>query len=432
MLTIFEPARELPVLRQVDVLVVGGGPAGFVAAAAAARQGAQTLLVERYGCLGGLATGGLVLYMDCIADKEQNRVIGGLPWEVMERLDRRGGLAKDAPLRLHVDSELLQVVADEVCLESGAGLLFHAWAAGAIVEEDRLTGVTIESKSGRQALLARVTVDATGDGDIAAFAGAPYDVGHQCIGLNLKVGGADRERYRTFQRDDPEGARAIRDEVRALGGFPLGLGSTPYSDGRWAQRGVYWVNILGLSNWGQPGRGEGDVHSYFAGELSAIDVEHLTHVQIELRRRILLSLDFYRERVPGFEQVQLLAFASQIGTRESRRIAGEQMITQDDVSSGRNFCDAIGRAGIGYDPIGSYQVPYGSLVPQRIDGLLVSGRCISTDHWTMQAARLIPPAMMTGQAAGTAAAMAVAQGVSPRDLDVAALQQRLVADGVIL
>jgi hypothetical protein len=427
MLTIVEPARELPVLRQVDVLVVGGGPAGFIAAAAAARQGAQTLLVERYGCLGGLATGGLVLYMDCIADKEQNRVIGGLPWEVMERLDRRGGLAKDAPLRLHVDSELLQVVADEVCLESGAGLLFHAWAAAALVEEDRLTGVLIESKSGRQAILARVTVDATGDGDIAAFAGAPYDVGHQCIGLNLKVGGADRERYQAFYRDDPEGARAIRDEVRALGGFPLGLGSTPYSEA-----GVYWVNILGLSNWGQPGRGEGDVHSYFAGELSAIDVEHLTHVQIELRRRILLSLDFYRQYMPGFEQVQLLAFASQIGTRESRRIAGEQTITQDDVSSGRTFDDAIGRAGIGYDPIGSYQVPYGSLVPQQIDDLLVSGRCISTDHWTMQAARLIPPAMMTGQAAGTAAAMAVAQGVSPRQVDVAALQQRLVADGVIL
>ncbi|MBC7235931.1 MAG: FAD-dependent oxidoreductase [Chloroflexi bacterium] len=422
-----EPARQIDVLRQVDVLVVGGGPAGLVAATAAARQGARTLLVERYGCLGGLATGGLVLYMDAITDKAHERVIGGLPWEVLQRLDARGGLVEDAPLRLHVDSELLQAVADDICLESGVELLFHAWGVAALVEKGRVIGVVIESKSGRQAILASVTVDATGDGDIAAFAGARYELGSQCIGLNLKVGGADRARYQQFQREQPERARELREEIKRRGGFPLGLGSTPHSD-----IGVYWVNILGLSAWGRPGGGEGDVHAYFAGELSAIDVQHLTHVQIELRRRILLSLDFYRQHVPGFENVRLLAFASQIGTRESRRIAGVHLLTKEEVQAGMTFPDAIGRAGITYDPIGSYQVPYGSLVPEAIDGLLVAGRCISVDHWTLQGARLIPPAMMTGQAAGTAAAMAVASGVAPRHVDTAALQRQLVADGVIL
>lgn len=427
MRTIREPAREIPVVRDVDVLVVGGGPAGFIAAAAAARLGVSTLLVERYGCLGGLATGGLVLYMDGIADKQGVRVIGGLPWEAMERLQGMSGLASDGPLRLHVDSELLKVVADELCIASGAELRLHSWAVGVLREGSRVTGAIVESKSGRQAILAKVCIDATGDGDLAAMAGAPYEMGNQRIGLNLKIGGIDRERYRAFVNEQPERARELRAQLRALGGFPFSPNSTPDSDA-----GVYWINILGLAGRDRLGRDEGTVHEIFDGELSAINVEDLTYVEVELRRRLIQSLDFHRKHVPGFENARLLAFASQLGVRESRRILGRAMLTQQDVVNGRSFEDTIGLGGIGFAAVGRYEVPYGCLVPKDVDGLLVAGRCISVDHWTQQAIRLIPPAMMTGQAVGTAAAMAAKANVSPDELDTDKLRQQLAKDGVIL
>jgi hypothetical protein len=428
MQTVHEPARDIPVVADVDVLVVGGGPAGFIAATAATRLGATVMLVERYGCLGGLATGGLVLYMDCLTDKQGRRLMGGIPWETMERLRPMDGLAFDAPLRIHVDSELLQVVADDMCMEAGVRLKLHAWAVQAITESGRVRGVIIESKSGRQAILCSVCIDATGDGDIAALAGAEYESGTECIGLNMKVAGVDREHYRAFTREEPEKARALHDAVRERGGFPLVPNSTPHSD-----MGIYWINILGMAARGRPGTGEGaDIHAYFAGELSAVDVDDLTHCAVELRRRLTDSLAFYRQNVPGFENIRLLAFAPQIGVRESRMITGEYILSQDDVLAARTFDDAIGMAGIGYAGVGRFQIPYRSLIPRTIDGLLVAGRCISVDHWTEQAARLIPAAMVTGQAAGTAAAMAVQQNISPRRLSHDALRERLAADGAIL
>lgn len=431
MKTVREPSRDIPVIRQVDVLVAGGGPAGFVAAVAAARAGAKTLLVERYGCLGGLATGGLVLYMDAIADKEKRRVIGGMPWEVLERLRAMNGLAIDAPLRLHADSEVLKVLADRMCVEADVELLLHCWAVDALVGTGpggrrQVEGVVVESKAGRQAILSKVCIDATGDGDIAARAGASFELDHQCIGLNLKVGGVDRECYRAFERDHPDEATGLRQRVADLGGVPLRPNSTPDSDA-----GVYWINILGLSAPGELGRHSADLHETFAGTLSAINVSDLSHAEVELRRRIWTSLGFYRENVPGFENLRLLAFASQLGVRESRRIHGIHELCRDDILSETAFPDAIGTCGISYAAVGSYQVPYRSLVPRDLDGLLTAGRCISTDHWTMQALRLIPPAMVVGQGAGTAAAMAVQQHLLSRDIDASALHDRLVDQGVL-
>jgi len=329
--TIREPSREIPVVREVDVVVAGGGPAGFVAAIAAARGGAKTLLVERYGCLGGLATGGMVLYMDAIADKQKARVIGGIPWEVLERLRAMRGLAIDAPLRLHADSEILKVLADQMCVEAGVELLLHSWAVDALVGTssngpDCVEGIVVESKSGRQAIRARVCIDATGDGDIAALAGATFDIDHQCIGLNLKVGGISRGQYHAFERDHPEEAVAIRQRVVDLGGVPLRPNSTPDSDA-----GVYWINILGLSARGHIGQHGADLHETFAGTLSAVDAEDLSHAEIELRRRIWTSIGFYRENVPGFGHLRLLAFASQLGVRESRRIHGVHELAKADI-----------------------------------------------------------------------------------------------------
>ncbi len=435
MQTIREPARDIPVAAEVDVAVIGGGPAGFVAAVAAAREGASVMLVERYGCLGGLATGGLVLFMDGIADRDGNRVVGGIPWETMERLRERGALAQEGRLNLHADSELLKVTAEEMCVEANAGLRLHSWAVGAVTDGPKVKGVITESKSGRQAVLSRVCVDATGDGDIAAFAGAEYALHHQKIGLNLKVAGVHRDRYRGFRQQEPQRYTELLSELRALGGVPLVPNTTPDSDA-----GIYWINILGLADRGDLGDSggdvwavEGDLHAFFAGRLNAVDVEDISHAEVELKRRIMISLDFFRKHVPGFEDVRLLMFASQLGVRSSRNIRGLRELGKEDVVQGRGFEDAVGKSGISaMEAPGSFQVPYRSLVPRNLDGLLVAGRCISMDHWTQQFGRLIIPAMMMGQAAGKAAALAVKQGLEPAKLDGRRLSRELEADGVLM
>ncbi len=426
-LIIREPARETPIVAQVDVLVAGGGPAGIAAAVAAARTGADTMLVERYGYLGGLATGGLVLLMDQLFDRNGERCVGGVHWESLERLRSMGGLAEQRPTRLHVDSELYKIVADEMCVQAGVRLRLHSWVVDALLEGDRVTGVVVESKSGRQAILCRVCVDATGDADIAAFAGAGYDLARMCIGLNLKVGGVDGGVVRAFRQEYPDRVRALRRQVRALGGCPLDVGATPYSD-----RGVYWVNTLGLN--GREGKMLPLDHAAdgFAGALDAVDVEDMTFVEVEMRKRMAIALDFYRKNMPGFEDVHLLSIAAQLGVRDSRRVRGMHTLTKAEMDAGVCFEDSVGITGQMFANGQHLQVPYRALVPESVNGLVVSGRCISVDDGVIHSIRLIPACMMIGQAAGTAAALARRAGVQPRDVDVDALRRQLVLDGVIL
>lgn len=427
MRTIREPARDIPVADEVEVLVVGGGPAGITAAVAAARVGARTMLVERYGYLGGLATGGLVLWMDGLFDEHGQRCIGGVHWESLERARAIGGLAEGSPTDLHVDSELFKVVADEMCIESGAILRLHSWATDALVEDSRVKGVIVESKSGRQAILSQVCVDTTGDGDVAARAGAGYDLATMRIGLNLKVGGVDLEAFCAFEREHPERLRALRTQARELGGSPISSGLTPHSD-----MGIYWINVLGVADRSEVDTVPDSPHWDWAGELSGVDVEALSYAEVELRKRTLKSLSFYREHVPGYENVRLFAFASQLGVRDSRRIRGIHKLSGADLEAGIGFEDAIGMIGTTWVAKNNLQVPYRSLVPESLDGLLVGGRCISVDDVAVDPIRLIPPCMMTGQAAGTAAALAARADIAPRDLDVVALRRQLTDDGVIL
>jgi hypothetical protein len=424
--TLVEPPREIPIADEVDVLVVGGGPAGIAAATAAARLGARTMLVERYGYLGGLASGGLVLVMCGVFDPQGERRIDGLFWEMMQRLGEVDGLAEESPTRLHVDSEWFKIVADELCIEAGVVLRLHSWAVDALVEGERVKGAIVESKSGRQAILARVCVDASGDGDVAARAGAAYDMRTMRIGLDFKVGGVDLAAYHAWRKAHPEQASALRDEVRAQGGCPLGAGATPYSD-----QGVYWVNVLGLANREGTAARQGLPGGVFAGELSALDVQDLTFAEVELRRQIAAGLDFYRRNVPGYRDVRLLAIASELGVRDSRRVRGVHPLTRTEIEEGVGFADVVGMTGAVYGghPL---QVPYRALVPETLEGLLVSGRCISVDDGLIHDMRVIPPCMLTGQAAGTAAALSLQAGVALRALDPARLRAQLAADGVLL
>ncbi len=423
--TITEPSRETPVAAEVDVLVLGGGPSGAAAAAAASRLGARTMLVERYGCLGGLATGGLVLHLMAIFDKQGKRWIGGLGWETAERLGALGGLAYESATRPHADSELLKVALDRLVLESGVELRFHSWAVGALVEGGAVRGVTVESKAGRQAILSRACIDATGDADIAAAAGAECWTHTMAIGLPLKIGGVDLEAFRAFEREQPERAAALAREVAEMGGYAIRPRPTPYSDA-----GVYWVNIPGLAR--RADGTEANSTGKLEGELDGTNVEDLTWAEVELRERTLASLEFYKMKVPGYAKSHLLAFASQLGVRDSRHIKAPCFVRKADVEAGRSYDDAIGCVAMDTSTPGFARVPYRALVPQRLEGLLVAGRSINGDDWVMETLRLIPPAMVTGQAAGTAAALALRDGAALRSVDPARLRGQLARDGVIL
>jgi len=426
MQTVTQPSKDIPVVGTADVLVIGGGPAGVAAATAAARMGVDVLLVERYGCLGGLASGGMVLYMDGLFDREGNRCIGGICWDLLERLRDMDGLAERSPTDLHVDSELFKVVSDDACTGAGVAMRLHSWAVDVIRDGNHVAGVILESKSGREALLGRICIDATGDGDIAAFSGAGYDSHRMRIGLNYKIGGVDAEKFRSWEKQNPDKAKDLRNRIRASGGWPIGLGETPHSD-----IGVFWVNVLGMARRGSDQSGEPGA-DIFDGELDAVDVEDLTYSEIELRKSMMISLEHYRKNAPGFENVRLLSIASQLGVRDSRRILGIHKLSRADLDTGKEFDDAIGMTGMTSKDGYHLQVPYASLVPREIDGLLCAGRCISVGTGLIHPIRIIPPCMMTGQAAGTAAALCVEKGVEPRNLDTGILRARLKADGVLL
>ena len=427
MRTIDEKARKTPVVAEVDVVVAGGGPAGIAAAVAAARAGSKVMLIERYGYLGGLATGGMVLYMDHLFDRSGVRCIGGIPWEIMERLTDVNGLAGAGSVHLHADSELLKIVADEICEQSGAILRLHSWVVDTVVEDGSVVGVIAESKSGRQAVLAPVCVDATGDGDIAAFAGAEYEMHTMRIGLNCKIGGVDREEFSRWRKANPEKATKLRLEVREYGGCTLGLGNTPYSD-----QGVFWVNDIGISIRDDRSQSIPEGDDSFIGSLSAVDAEDITYVEVELRKRILRGIEYYRAHVPGYQNVRLLAIASQLGVRDSRRVRGVHHLTRNQMDQNSEQRDTIGLTAMTFPEGNHLSVPYRSLVPESIDGLLIAGRCISVDDGLIHSIRLIPPCMMTGQAAGTAAALCVREKTSPRDLPYKNLKAQLEADGVVL
>jgi hypothetical protein len=428
-----ERARDVPIMHDVDVLVVGGGPAGTTAAISAARLGARVMLVERYNHLGGLSTGGLVIWIDRMTDWNGKLVIQGLGQELLDRLpaDAKCGPApsswgsreKEAVARWKprfsahhdtvtwapmIDPEQLKAVSLAAAREAGVELLFHVWASCAIMEEGRLRGVVFESKAGRFAITARVVIDTTGDGDIFASAGelAANDVEtssiQQCTNTSWLWAGVDCERWLAF-RHSPEYEAFSAEARRKLGLFEWPIAS--WRNDIVVFMGPRWAGYNGL------------------------DPHDLTDVELRSRDKMAELLVYYRAHAPGFENAWVMLTASQIGVRLTRRLMGAQSLTRDDWSAGRVHDSEIGVSPSLAPKWDSVSVPFGSLLPRSTPGLIVAGRHLSCDASSQTFMREIPQCWMTGHAAGAAAALATNGGVSPGEVPIKSLQEALRKQG---
>jgi ribulose 1,5-bisphosphate synthetase/thiazole synthase len=392
---VVQPERPLPTVHQTDVLVVGGGPAGFAAAVAAARAGVPTTLVERYGYFGGQWTGGLVLLVISTHAREEGqlvKVLRGIGDELLERLTGLpGAVVNQAPGKFNptTDPEATKFMMDEMVREAGVKVFLHCWAADVVVDNGLIQGVVMESKAGRQAILARVVVDATGDGDIFAAAGAEHEQRLHAIGLVHRLGNADRA----------DAAQLKQAGVKSLGAVePL--------------PSVKWVNLRGPST-------------------DALDVGELSRLEMEHRRSIWKRAQQLR-KTPGGEPLFLLQTAPQLGVRITRLLAATQQLTYAQAMAGTKFPDTIGVGGAQNGQHAGWPIPYGALVPKKLDNLLVAGRCMCVDEKLIEDMRLIAPCLVTGHAAGAAAALAVQSKCRPREVNLARLQKLLLSQGAYL
>jgi hypothetical protein len=441
---ITEPAREVKVCREAEVVVVGGGPAGVAAAVASARNGADTVLVERYGHLGGLATGGLVLLIMPMSDEAGRQQIAGLCQEMVERLDAMGGavhptkeelgsgdkelvsywlsrgcrfFAQEGRVTLNVlfDPEMFKCVLNDMVAESGVKLYLHSWGSRCIMGEEAARGIIFESKSGRQAILGKVVVDTTGDGDMFASAGAPFDaetdpaIRSSKLAMVFRVGNVDFSRLGPFRQSRPKEYDGLMRELEGFGGFTMYL--------RTLREDVVWFNS-------------------FLGNMDGLNVEDLTAVEVDGRKRMLLTHQFFKKNVPGFEESFIVDTASQIGVRATRRLIGEYVITEEDLQTGRLHEDTIAvipaRQWIPSIRSPLVHIPYRALLPLKKENLLVAGRCLSSDQAANNALAPIQCCVAMGEAAGTGAALATKNNVCPGRIDYRALQKRLLAQGVPL
>lgn len=385
MKTVFEPGRDIPVIAEADVLVVGAGTAGLPAALAAARSGADVLVLERYGYVGGASSGGLVI---TLPDDRQ----GVITHELEERLLEVGGAAIMADDWLAWCPEMLKWMGLKMLEESKARMLLHSWCVGCTMEDSKIDSVIIESKAGRQAIKARMVVDCTGDADIAAFAGAPYTKGDDDgkmtgVTMMFMMSNLDEEKFRSAGRMDEQPRRMGR---KLTGIYPGHL------------------NV-----WG--GKLDG---------IDGIDPWDLTRAENELRKQVFEWFFWMKQNMPGCEEAYVSMTSPQLGVRETRLIEGGYRLSKDDWDAKTMFPDHIGFAYV------DKAIPYRAILPKKVDNLLVGGRCVSFARDILGPMRLIPPCMVTGYAAGMAAALSVQDNKIPRELDIARLQSALRKNGV--
>jgi glycine/D-amino acid oxidase-like deaminating enzyme len=412
------PAQQVPIIGRSDVLVVGGGSAGLSAAIAAKRQGADVILVERYGYLGGLASGGLIVLLLTLDDGAGKQVIGGLCQELVDRLQQRNacfypprgewGDPSDALVQQYqrwglvwgsaphkvrysvaYDPEEFKFVANAWVAEAGVRLLYHRWASDIVKDGDQITHVVFTSKAGPQAIACDTVIDATGDGDVFVLAGESFESEQIHPWLWFRMAGVDIETAH-------------------------------------GERGAYFFKTVFpdqvLLPWGAAER--------IDRRIDATNPDDLTHAEIECRRMVMEEVDRLRAQVPGFDKSYLTDVALTLGITESRRLSGRYVLSRDDLN--KPFEDVIAETGHWTKYDCTYQIPYRSLLPQRTTNLLAVGRCISVDHRTHHATKEIPACFATGEAAGTAAALSLSRKTPLADLDVSELQNTLLKAGALL
>ncbi|HEX5319242.1 MAG TPA: FAD-dependent oxidoreductase [Stellaceae bacterium] len=440
--TIEEPARRVPLYGEYEVAVLGGGPAGIAAAVAAARAGRRTLLIERYGFLGGMGTAaGVTNFCGLHANVhgEMHRVVQGVASDLLARIDRLGGL--NAPhlilgkiLARAYDTAAYKIAADDLLASHGVDILFHALGAGAVMQDERrIAALMVETKAGRQAVVAELFIDCSGDGDLAAWAGARFEVGDNAgsmlyPSMMFRLNGIDPERAGEAWRTIP----ALMEQAEASGThrFPRKAAIV-----RPQRSPVEWrVNFTQLA------RKDGTA-------INGLEPDDLTRGEIDGRRQAIEAFNFLRT-VPGFENSYIVDLPPQLGIRETRRVVGGYMLSGDDVLGCAAFEDSIGVNGwpmethvagdviFKFPPIpqsrGFNELPYRMLVPATIDNLLMAGRCASMTHDGQSAARVSGACFAMGEAAGTAAALALARNTLPRDIAVEKLQQQLEQQGAFI
>ncbi len=440
--TIEEPARRVPVYGEYEVAVLGGGPAGIAAAVAAARGGRRTLLIERYGFLGGMGTAaGVTNFCGLHANVygEMRRVVQGMASELLARIDRIRGL--NAPhlvlgkiFAQAYDTAAYKIAADDLMAAHRVDILFHALGAGVVMhDERRINAVMVETKAGRQAVRAEIFIDCSGDGDLAAWAGAPFEVGdhngHMLYpSMMFRLNNIDPAKAGEAWRTIPQ----LMDEAVARGthSFPRkGAIVRPQKSG------IEWrVNFTQLK------RADGSA-------INGLEPDDLTRGEIDGRRQAVQAFEFLRT-VPGFENSYIVDLPPQLGIRETRRVIGGYQLSGDDVLSCASFDDSIGVNGwpmevhVAGDVIFKFppipdsrsfnELPYRMLLPERIDNLLVAGRCASMTHDGQSAARVSGACFAMGEAAGLAAALALSGNTLPRDLSIETLQRALAQEGAFI
>jgi hypothetical protein len=477
--SVLENARKLEIIGEYDVVIAGGGPGGVPAALAASRNGVKTLIIERYGFLGGLSTAGLVGplfgYAEMINPFLQYTekpniggnsgplVLGGIPLEIVRKLQAWGAAPEDKDIQweaVRFDPEMMKHVLDSMLIEAEVDILFHTYVVDVIAENNHIDYLVVESKSGRQAIKASVFVDATGDADIAYFAKAEFTKGRkadgatQPMGTKVIIGGVEE----VSEEESNKGFKLVNCAI---------------NDKKIHIFHAFWKEI---SEQGVTLR-KGELTptaTRVAGD--GTNVRDLTRAELKARKDILEALRFYKENVSGYRKAYLIATPTQIGVRETRQIVGLKRLTSQDILCGRKgLKDAVARGCWWLDihcplglvssktwicnkvcnvepkcimklryfdqvldkvlppkPIDYYEIPYGCLVPKLVNNLLVSGRCISADHHAMSSARVIGTCFAIGEAAGTAAALCCQEKVNPCDLNISLLRDKLKEKDVFL
>lgn len=427
---VLSSSQQIPVVASTDVVVIGAGPAGLTAAVSAARNGCSVTLLERYHHLGGMASGGMVLVLDDMVNEGNEIVTTGIVnefvdrmvkqdgavfppreecltnWDMWQKWSRWGcidfhktGMPQPIIHAVAFDPDAWKRVSLDLVVEAGVNLRLHSWFSEALVENGKVTGVICQTKLGRQAIRADMVIDASGDLDVAASAGASFINGQYIVTTVFRLMDVDTDKAEAYEYANPEAYKKLDREARRRIGGAWGMWwlKTPLP-------GVVWCNCPHMAGY------------------DGLSPEDMLGAEIEGRERMMNLLHFARENIPGFENAKMLGAAEQLGIRQTRLLKGEYVVTKKDVASRRHFADSVCR---GRD----YYTPYRALLPKGIDNLIVAGRHYSVDSDAQKLSREIPPCMSQGEAAGVAVALALNSNKALRDVDAKLIQKQMRAQG---